>query len=151
MIFTMIGLNLLYQFWIHTELVGRLPRLVELVFNTPSHHRVHHASNVRYLDCNLGGVLILWDRLFGTFSGETEKEPPVYGLTHNIATFNPVKVAFGEYVQILRDCKQATRWNDRLRYLLLAPGWHHAGPDERARVLRAERLNPDHEHSASVG
>ena len=136
MIFLMIGLNLFYQFWVHTELVRRLPNVLELIFNTPSHHRVHHASNVRYLDCNLGGVLILWDRLFGTFSREEDLEPPVYGLTHNIATFNPVKVAFGEYANLMRDCSRADRWQDRLRYVFLAPGWRHDGPDERARVLR---------------
>ena len=121
----------------HTELVRRLPWLIELVFNTPSHHRVHHASNTRYLDCNHGGVLIIWDRLFGTFSREETAEPPVYGLTHNIDTFNPLKVAFGEYANLLNDCRRATRWQDRLRYAFLAPGWHHDKPDERARVLRA--------------
>jgi len=138
MIFTMIGINLLYQFWVHTELVHRLPTPVEFVFNTPSHHRVHHASNIRYLDCNHGGVLIVWDRLFGTFSREEDSEPPVYGLTHNIDTFNPLKVAFGAYAQLARDCRRADRWQDRLRYLFLAPGWSHDKPDERARVLRAK-------------
>lgn len=138
MIFLMIGMNLLYQFWVHTELVRRLPPFIELIFNTPSHHRVHHASNVRYLDCNHAGVLIIWDRMFGTFSGEDEQEPPVYGLTHNIDTYNPLKVAFGEYAKLWRDCRRATRWQDKVRYVLLAPGWHHDGPDERARVLRAQ-------------
>jgi len=138
MIFTMIGINLLYQFWVHTELVRRLPAAVEFVFNTPSHHRVHHASNIRYLDCNHGGVLIVWDRLFGTFSREEDSEPPVYGLTHNIDTFNPLNVAFGAYAHLARDCRRADRWQDRLRYLLLAPGWSHDKPDERARVLRAK-------------
>ncbi len=137
MIILMIGINLLYQFWVHTELVRRLPWPIELIFNTPSHHRVHHASNVRYLDCNHGGVLIIWDRLFGTFSREEIAEPPIYGLTHNIDTFNPLKVAFGEYANLLNDCRRATRWQDRLRYAFLAPGWNHDGPDERARVLRA--------------
>ncbi len=139
MIFAMIGLNLLYQFWVHTELVGRLPRAVELILNTPSHHRVHHASNVRYLDCNHGGVLIVWDRLFGTFSGEVDAEPPIYGLTHNIETYHPLRVAFGEYAKLAQDCMRAERWCDRLRYVFLAPGWHHDGPDERARTLRATR------------
>lgn len=137
MIFTMIGLNLLYQFWVHTELVRVLPRWYEYVFNTPSHHRVHHASNVRYLDCNHAGVLIVWDRMFGTFSAESEREPPEYGLTHNITTSNPLKVAFAEYANLLRDCRRASDWRTRLHYLLLAPGWRHDGPDERARVLRS--------------
>ena len=136
MIFTSIGLNLLYQFWVHTELVRRLPTWFEFVFNTPSHHRVHHASNVRYLDCNHGGVLIIWDRLFGTFSAELDTEPPVYGLTHNLTTSNPLRVAFGEYANIWRDCLRARSWRDRFSYLLCAPGWRHDGPDERARTLR---------------
>ncbi len=136
MIFTMIGLNLFYQFWVHTELVGRLHPWIELLFNTPSHHRVHHASNVRYLDCNHGGVLIIWDRLFGTFSAELAHEPPIYGLTHNINTFNPLKVAFGEYLKLARDCGQARNWRECVRYLFAAPGWRHDGPDQRARTLR---------------
>jgi len=138
MIFTIIGINLLYQFWVHTELVSRMPKFVELVFNTPSHHRVHHASNIRYLDCNHAGVLIIWDRWFGTFSAEQDAEPPRYGLTKNIDTYNPVVVAFGEYANILRDCANAKCWRDRLSYCFKAPGWSHDGPDKRARVLRAQ-------------
>ena len=80
--------SLIYQFWIHTERVGRLPRPLEAVLNTPSHHRVHHGSNQQYLDKNYGGILIIWDRLFGTF--EPEGERVRYGLTKNIETFNPV-------------------------------------------------------------
>ena len=137
MIFLMIGLNLLYQFWVHTELVHRLPRVIEMIFNTPSHHRVHHASNVRYLDCNHAGVLIVWDRLFGTFSEELEAEPAIYGLTRNLDTFNPLKVAFGEYGNLFGDCLRSSSWRDRLCYVFLAPGWSHDGPDKRAKVLRA--------------
>jgi sterol desaturase/sphingolipid hydroxylase (fatty acid hydroxylase superfamily) len=89
MVITMMSVSLSYQFWIHTRAVGRLHPWIGFIFNTPSHHRVHHASNVRYLDCNHGGTLIIWDRLFGTFSKELDAEPVVYGLTHNIHTFNP--------------------------------------------------------------
>ena len=89
--------SLIYQFWIHTERVVRLPRWVEAIFNTPSHHRVHHGSNEQYLDKNYGGILIVWDRLFGTF--EPEGERVRYGLTTNIETFNPVRVAFHEYAR----------------------------------------------------
>ncbi|XOV82876.1 MAG: sterol desaturase family protein [bacterium] len=123
MIFTMISVNLIYQFWVHTELVGKLPVPIEWVFNTPSHHRVHHASNAPYLDRNHAGVLIIWDRLFGTFSEELETCPPVYGLTRNINTYNPVTVAAGEYAHLLRDVVHAGNLQDRLRYLFLAPGW----------------------------
>ena len=136
MVITMMSISLFYQFWIHTRAIGKLHPLIELIFNTPSHHRVHHASNIRYLDCNHGGTLIIWDRLCGTFSEELEREPVVYGLTHNIETFNPVQIVAHEYRNMLRDVRSADQWRDKLRYLLLAPGWRHNGPDERARILR---------------
>jgi len=139
MIITMISISLFYQFWIHTQSVDRLPAWVEAVFNTPSHHRVHHGSNVRYLDRNHGGVLILWDRLFGTFSAEREDDPVVYGLTSNIDSDNILWVAVHEYVAIGRDLARAERWADRLRYLCLAPGWRHDGPDKRANTLRRQQ------------
>jgi hypothetical protein len=91
---------------------------------------------VRYLDCNHGGILIIWDRLFGTFSQEVAQEPVVYGLTSNIDSDNPWRVLTHEYAAIARDVKRASRWRDRWRYLLLAPGWSHDGPDKRARTLR---------------
>lgn len=115
------GLNLIYQFWIHTEAIRTLPRWFSSVFNSPSHHRVHHASNPKYLDKNYGGVLILWDRLFGTF--QAEDEPAVYGLTKNISSFNPVFIAFHEYAAILRDLGRAKGLRDRLGILLRGPGW----------------------------
>lgn len=136
MIITMISISLFYQFWIHTRAVDRLHPWIEAVFNTPSHHRVHHGSNVRYLDCNHGGMLIIWDRLFGTFSPELEQDPVVYGLTTNIDSENLLWVTVHEYVAIGRDLRRADSWRDRLRYLFLAPGWSHDGPDKRARVLR---------------
>lgn len=141
MIFTMMAINLFYQFWIHTELVDRLPRPIEMVFNTPSHHRVHHASNIRYLDCNHGGIFIIWDRLFGSFSEEVANDVPRYGLTSNITSYHPIDIATHEYQSIWRDCKRAPRWTDRWRYLLLAPGWSHDGQDKRARSLRAAQRN----------
>jgi sterol desaturase/sphingolipid hydroxylase (fatty acid hydroxylase superfamily) len=119
--------NLLYQFWIHTEAIGRLPRWFEAVFNTPSHHRVHHGAQEQYLDKNYGGILILWDRLLGTF--EPERERVRYGLTTNLATFNPVRVAFHEYAAIWRDLRSAERLRDRAGYLLRGPGWQPASDD----------------------
>ena len=89
MVFTMMAISLIYQFWVHTELVTKLPKAFEYVFNTPSHHRVHHASNIRYLDRNHAGVLIIWDRIFRTFSPEIETDQPKYGLTKNIETYQP--------------------------------------------------------------
>jgi sterol desaturase/sphingolipid hydroxylase (fatty acid hydroxylase superfamily) len=138
MIITAIGISLFYQFWIHTHAVGKLHPWIEAVFNTPSHHRVHHGSNVRYLDCNHGGILIIWDRLFGTFSPELEEEPVVYGLTKNIDGDSVVTVLFHEYRSLWRDISAAPGWAERWRYLCLAPGWSHSGPDKRARVLRAQ-------------
>lgn len=115
------GINLIYQYWIHTELIGRLPRWFEAVFNTPSHHRVHHGANPEYLDKNYAGVLILWDRLFRTFTPETA--PVVYGLTTNIHTFNPFRIAFHEYVAIARDVRAARDWRHRLNLVVRGPGW----------------------------
>ncbi|MFY0540986.1 sterol desaturase family protein [Nannocystis pusilla] len=126
------ALSLVYQFWIHTERIGRLPRPVEFVLNTPSHHRVHHASNGRYLDRNFGCILIVWDRLFGTFEPETE--PCVYGLTKNIDTFNPVRVAFHEYAALARDLHAAQDWRTRTSYLLRGPGF---GRSEHLSELRS--------------
>jgi sterol desaturase/sphingolipid hydroxylase (fatty acid hydroxylase superfamily) len=122
MVMTMEAISLLYQFWIHTELVRSIGPL-EAVLNTPSHHRVHHASNKRYIDRNLAGALIIWDRLFGTFEGEDANDKPVYGLTKNINSYNPVRIAFHEWADIWRDIRHAPTWNLKLRYLLGRPGW----------------------------
>jgi sterol desaturase/sphingolipid hydroxylase (fatty acid hydroxylase superfamily) len=116
--------NLLYQFWIHTETIGKLPRLYEAIFNTPSHHRAHHGSQEQYLDKNYGGILILWDRLFGSF--EPERERVRYGLTTNVGTFNPVRVAFHEYAAIWRDVRRAPTWRAGLGYMFRGPGWEPA-------------------------
>ena len=125
------GVNLIYQFWIHTETIRRLGRL-ERVLNTPSHHRVHHGSNRRYLDRNHGSILIVWDRLFGTF--EEEDEAVVYGLTRNIATFNPLRIATHEWRDIARDVADADTWSDRWSYLLRGPGWAYDRRPSPARV-----------------
>ena len=115
------SISLIYQFFIHTERVDKLGRPVEFIMNTPSHHRVHHGSNRQYLDKNYGGTLIVWDRLFGTF--EAEQERVVYGLTKNIDTFNPARVAFGEFIAIGRDVASARNWRDRFGYVFRGPGW----------------------------
>lgn len=115
------GLNLVYQYWIHTEAIGRLPRVLEWVLNTPSHHRVHHGANPQYLDKNYGGVLILWDRLFGTF--EAEHERVVYGLTKNLDTFSVWRIAFHEYAAIARDLRRVRGWRERLGVVFRGPEW----------------------------
>ena len=130
MIFGMQSVSLIYQFGLHTERIRRLPAPVEYVFNTPSHHRVHHGSQERYLDKNYGGILIIWDRLFGTFADERERV--VYGLTTNIDSYNPLVVAFGEYVHIWHDIRATRSWRERMGYVFGGPGWT---PQHRGRGL----------------
>ena len=117
------GVNLIYQFWIHTEAIRSIGRL-EKVLNSPSHHRVHHGSNREYLDRNHGSILIIWDRLFGTF--EPEGDRVRYGLTRNIETHNPLRIASHEWRDIARDIAGATSWRERLSYALRGPGWSYA-------------------------
>ncbi len=122
------SLNLFYQFFIHTEAVDKLPRPIEWLFNTPSHHRVHHGRNPRYLDANYGGVLIIWDRLFGTFVPEQDEDPVDYGLVTNLETQNPFKIAIHEYRQVWRDVSQSgISLKARAAYLFARPGWRHDG------------------------
>jgi sterol desaturase/sphingolipid hydroxylase (fatty acid hydroxylase superfamily) len=123
------GINLIYQYWIHTDVIRSIGPGEE-VLNTPSHHRVHHGSNPQYLDRNHGSILILWDRLFGTF--EREDEPVVYGLTKNIETYDPVRIAGHEYADILRDVAASTTWRDRLSFAFRGPGWAYRRHAERA-------------------
>lgn len=139
MIVFMHSVSLLYQFWIHTEVIKKLPAWFEAVFNTPSHHRVHHAANARYLDRNHAGIFIIWDKLFGTF--EPEKEKPVYGLTRNINTYNPLRIATHEWLELFRDVWSHPRhfW----AYLFGPPGWSHNGQRKTSRQLRAEHLERD--------
>ena len=125
------ALNLIYQFWIHTEVVRSIGWL-EKVLNTPSHHRVHHGSNSRYLDRNHGSILIVWDKLFGTF--EEEREPVVYGLTSNIDSFDPVVIAGHEWRDMARDVAESTTWADRIGFVLRGPGWASDRRAERAAV-----------------
>lgn len=118
------ALNLIYQFWIHTRAIGRLPRWAEAVLNTPSHHRVHHGVNPEYQDRNYAGVLIVWDRWFGTFT--EEQQEPVYGLTTPLASWNPLWAQVHHYVTIGKQCARATSWRDRWHYVFGAPGWRPA-------------------------
>jgi sterol desaturase/sphingolipid hydroxylase (fatty acid hydroxylase superfamily) len=130
------GVNLLYQYWIHTDTIRQIGP-GEAVLNTPSHHRVHHGSNRRYIDRNHGSILILWDRLFDTFQREREDDPVVYGLTRNINTFNPGRIATHEYVDILRDVAQSDNWSDRFSYVVRGPGWAYARHAERGELEAA--------------
>ncbi len=125
------GVNLLYQYWIHTETIRTIGR-PEAVLNTPSHHRVHHGSNRQYLDRNHGSILIVWDKVFGTF--EPEREHVVYGLTANIDTFNVGRIATHEYADLLRDVARSTSWRERLSNVVRGPGW--AKRNREARLAR---------------
>jgi alkylglycerol monooxygenase len=113
--------NTLYQFWIHTEAINKMPRWFEFIFNTPSHHRVHHGRNPKYIDKNHAGSLIIWDRMFGTFQAEEER--PTYGITKPINSWNPIFANFSHYVEMGKDLKQIPGWGDRIKYLFMKPGW----------------------------
>jgi len=135
MILTLHQLNLIYQFLPHTETVKHLPKWYEFIFNSPAHHRVHHSSEIKYLDKNYAGVFIIWDRIFGTFREEDEGFP-VYGITTNIHTNNLLKITFHEVVNIVNDVKRAPTFKDKLHYIFNAPGWSHDGEDQRAKKLQ---------------
>ncbi|MBA3817547.1 MAG: sterol desaturase family protein [Deltaproteobacteria bacterium] len=133
MVLTAQAWSLLYQFWLHTEAIDRLGVLEE-VLNTPSHHRVHHGKNMPYLDKNHGGILIIWDRLFGTFAREDERV--VYGLTTDITTFNPLRIGFHELAAIAKDVARAPTLAAKAGYLLAPPGWSHDGSTLTATQLQ---------------
>ena len=139
MIVTVGGINLVYQFFIHTEVVRRLPRPVEAVFNTPSHHRVHHAVDAPFLDRNYGGILIVWDRLFGTFAREPDDARLNYGIVRQLGSFNIVWAAFHEWIGIARDLWSAP-WRHKLSYLVRPPGWSHDGSRDSSDTIRARWL-----------
>lgn len=135
MVFLFSGISLVYQFWIHTETIGRMGPL-EWVLNTPSHHRVHHATNARYLDANYAGVLIIWDRLFGTFVPEEDAEKPRYGVIANLGTFNPLRIAFAEWIAIGRDVLGAKSLRDVGGYVFGPPGWSPDGSRKTSRSIK---------------
>lgn len=119
-VFGLLAFNLLYQFWLHNTWVPKLGPL-EWVLNTPSHHRVHHASNPEYLDCNFGGVLIVYDRLFGTFAEERDGVVLRYGLTAPLHTYNPLRIAFHEWAALGRDLAAAGSLREAVRTLCAPP------------------------------
>jgi hypothetical protein len=130
------GFNLIYQFWIHTEAIKRMPKWFEAVMNTPSHHRVHHATNPRYLDRNYAGVFIIWDKMFGTFTPEVDDEPIRYGIVKQLGSFNLLWAVFHEWIGMIADIIRAP-WRHKLAYLLREPGWSHDGSRETSDMIRA--------------
>ena len=135
MVLVQMSISLIYQYWIHTEFINKMPKWFEVLFNTPSHHRVHHATNPQYLDRNHAGIFIIWDKIFGTFEPEVEK--PIYGLITNIDTYNPIKIAFLEWKNMLKDFYQSnTSIKNKLKYLIKPPGWKHDGTSILSSDLR---------------
>lgn len=127
----------IYGILIHTKTVGKLGFL-EWFMSTPSHHRVHHASNVKYLDKNMGMVFIIWDRLFGTFEEEDKNEQVIYGLTENIKTYHPLKMVFHEWINIGKDLHKPSSLRAKFMYVFGPPGWSHDGSKKTARQLRMQ-------------
>ena len=136
---SMQGVNLVYQFWIHTESIKKMPRWYEAIFNTPSHHRVHHARNPKYIDKNHAGTLIIWDRLFGTFAQEEEK--PTYGITKPLKSWNPVWANFAHYAEIYKDFKRIPSFKDKLKLLFNKPGWL---PEHMGGYRAPQEIEPDY-------
>ncbi len=135
MILAQMSISLIYQYWIHTEFIRKMPNWFEAIFNTPSHHRVHHATNPQYLDRNHAGIFIFWDKWFGSFEPEIEK--PKYGLVKNITSFNPLYVAFHEWIDMLRDASQKnTSLLNKIKYIIKPPGWKHDGTGTVSSDLR---------------
>jgi len=129
------SLNLIYQFWIHTEAIKKCPPWFEAVMNTPSHHRVHHATNPIYLDRNYAGVFIVWDRMFGTFQPELDEEKCRYGIVKNLGTYNPVKICLHEWWGIIDDMRHARSVREAALYLLAPPGWSPDGSRTTSKQL----------------
>ncbi|MEM6856799.1 MAG: sterol desaturase family protein [Pseudomonadota bacterium] len=129
------GFNLVYQFWIHTEAIDKMPRWFEAVMNTPSHHRVHHATNPRYLDRNYAGVFIVWDKIFGSFEAERDDEVIRYGIIKQLGSFNLLWSVFHEWIGMLHDIWRSP-WKHKLSYLMREPGWSHDGSRETSDSIR---------------
>jgi sterol desaturase/sphingolipid hydroxylase (fatty acid hydroxylase superfamily) len=144
MIAAVAGVNLIYQFWIHTEAIRRMPRWFEAVMNTPSHHRVHHATNPQYLDRNYAGVFIVWDRMFGTFQREHDDLRIHYGIVKQLGSFNLLWTAFHEWIGMARDVWNAP-WRHKLSYIWRVPGWTHDGSRDTSDMIRTrwQSCQPD--------
>ena len=127
--------------FVHTQYIGKLPGWIEYIFVTPTHHRIHHASNIPYLDKNMGMLLIIWDRIFGTFQEEQEGEKIKYGLTHDIENLNPVTVIDHEWVALWQDMKKTKSWKEKLKYIFFPPGWSHDGSTMTSNQLRKNQLH----------
>jgi len=144
--------NLIYQYWIHTEAIDKCPKWFEAVMNTPSHHRVHHGTNPRYLDANFAGIFIVWDKMFGTFVPEQESEEIAYGIIKPVGTFNPVKIAFVEMINIFKDAAQpGLTLSERFKYMFKAPGYSHDGSRQGSMDIKRDYVKANPEQAGTPG
>ena len=144
----MYSLTQIYGILVHTQYIQKMPSWFEAVFVSPAHHRVHHASNVRYLDKNLGMVLIIWDKIFGTFQEEVKEDPITYGLTKKLSQpYHLTNIIFHEWKDISRDLSKKIPLSAKIKYLFMPPGWSHDGSTKTARQLRRELLQKEMNHS----
>lgn len=135
----MYSITQIYGILVHTQYIQKMPKWFEILFVSPSHHRVHHASNILYLDKNMGMCLIIWDKMFGTFQEEVSEEPVKYGLTKPLDNpYHPLKIIFHEWQSIGKDLKKKTSFFTKLKYLFMPPGWSHDGSSKTAKELRKE-------------
>ncbi len=140
----MYSLTQIYGILVHTQYIDKMPRWFESVFVSPSHHRVHHASNVRYLDRNMGMVLIIWDKLFGTFQEEVKTDPVKYGLVTQLdKPFHLTNIIFHEWKNISHDFQKKIPFATKLKYLFMPPGWSHDGSTKTAKELRQELFDSE--------
>ena len=147
------ALNLLYQYWIHTEAIDRMPNWFEAVLNTPSHHhRVHHGTNPQYLDANYAGILIIWDKMFGSFVPEDRTTEISYGLVQNVGTYNPIKIAFREMWGAVKDvARPGISIGARIKYLFAPPGWSHDGSRKSSGQIKADFVAQNPHMSGAPG
>jgi sterol desaturase/sphingolipid hydroxylase (fatty acid hydroxylase superfamily) len=145
----MYSLTQIYGILVHTQYINKMPSWFEAVFVSPAHHRVHHASNVRYLDKNLGMVLIIWDKIFGTFQEEVKEDPVRYGLTKQLSRpYHLTNIIFHEWKDISRDMRKKIPFWLKIKYLIMPPGWSHDGSTKTAKQLRRELLQKENNHSS---
>ncbi|UDY23531.1 sterol desaturase family protein [Nocardioides sp. Kera G14] len=136
-IYIAFSINLIFQFYVHTEMINKMWRPIELVFNTPSHHRVHHGSDPIYLDRNYAGIFIIWDRMFGTFQPELKR--PTYGLTKPVTTYNLIKLQYGDYRALWTDVRNSSSVKEALGWIFGPPGWAPEGKTPTSSSTVAER------------
>ncbi len=135
----MYSITQIYGILVHTQAIKKLPRWIEFIFVTPSHHRVHHASNIRYLDRNMGMLFIIWDRIFGTFTEEIDEEPPHYGITKPVEKpYHPLYIITHEWKDIAHDFHKTNSLKTKLKYLFNPPGWSHDGSTKTSKQLQKE-------------